>query len=58
MIGGIVGILVAAVLGDWFIPFIYNVGLRGFRSSALAWLFLGGLVALEQIFKNNQSPST
>ncbi len=47
-LGGLVGTLTAAMLGDWMIPFIYNVGLRGFRASVLAWLFLGGLVALEQ----------
>jgi hypothetical protein len=35
------------MLGDWFLPFIYNVGYEGFRSSVLAWVFLGGLLALE-----------
>jgi len=52
-IGLLVGLLVAAFLGDWVLPFIYNVGLRGFRSSALAWLFLGGLVALEHIYHHS-----
>jgi hypothetical protein len=27
---------------------VYNVGFAGFRTSALAWMFLGGLLALEQ----------
>lgn len=48
--GGIIGTLVAASLGDWVIPFVYNIGLRGFRASILAWLFIGGLVVLEQLF--------
>lgn len=47
-IGGIVGTLVSGALGDWVIPFYYNVNLGGFRSSMLSWLFLGGLFALGQ----------
>ena len=47
-IGGLAGTLVAMLLADWFIPFVYNIGFPGFRTSALAWMFLGGLVALEQ----------
>jgi hypothetical protein len=26
---------------------VYNIGLPGFRSSVMAWVFLGGLIALE-----------
>jgi hypothetical protein len=37
------------MMGDWVLPFFYNVGLSGFRSSMLGWLFLGGLVSLEQM---------
>lgn len=48
-IGGLAGMLVAGMLGDWVLPFIYNIGIDGFRASVLGWLFLGGLVALEQI---------
>ena len=48
-LGGLVGTLAAAALVDWVIPFVYNVGFRGFRASIFAWLFLGGLVALERI---------
>ena len=49
-LGGLVGMLAAAALGDWVLPFFYNVGLRGFRASVLGWLFLGGLVILEQAY--------
>jgi hypothetical protein len=31
------------------LPFVYNIGLAGFRASVLGWLFLGGLVSLEQM---------
>jgi hypothetical protein len=50
-VGGLGGTLVAALLGDWVIPFVYNVGLVGFRSSIFSWIFLGGLVALYLIIK-------
>ncbi len=53
--GGLIGSLVAGALGDWVLPFFYNVGLAGFRSSILTWLFLGGLVVIEQM--SNQQTS-
>jgi O-antigen ligase len=55
-LGGLAGMVVAGMLGDWVLPFFYNVGLNGFRSSMLGWLFLGGLVSLEQmVIKPNLS---
>jgi hypothetical protein len=45
---GLVAMLFSGMLGDWMIPFIYNVGLNGFRAAGLAWLFLGGLVVIER----------
>lgn len=45
-LGGLAGTLVAAAMGDWWLPFAYNVTLAGLRSSLLAWIFLGGLSAL------------
>jgi hypothetical protein len=51
-IGGLVGSLVAMMLADWLLPFVYNIGFPGFRTSALAWMFMGGLVALEQLDRN------
>jgi hypothetical protein len=50
-LGGLGGMVVAAALGDWVLPFVYNIGFPGMRSAVLAWLFLGGLVALEQIYR-------
>jgi O-antigen ligase len=52
-IGGLVATLTAGMLGDWIMPFVYNVGLPGFRSSMYSFIFLGGLVYLEQIYINN-----
>ena len=50
-LGGLAACLVASAMGDWLLPFVYNLGINGFRASILGWLFLGGLVALEQIHK-------
>jgi hypothetical protein len=46
---GLCATMVAAFLGDWVLPFVYNVGLAGFRASILPWMFLGGVVGLEQM---------
>jgi hypothetical protein len=48
-LGGLAGMVVSGMLGDWVLPFFYNIGLAGFRTSMLGWLFLGGLVSLEQM---------
>jgi hypothetical protein len=56
-LGGLAGTLVAGALADWIVPFVYNVGLTGFRASMLAWLFLGGLVSIEQMVRRQASDS-
>jgi O-antigen ligase len=48
-LGGLAGTLVAGGLGDWVLPFVYNVGFQGFRASVIGWLFMGGLVAVGEI---------
>ena len=53
-LGGLAGMVVAGMLGDWVLPFFYNVGLNGFRSSMIGWLFLGGLVSLEQMVRSQK----
>ena len=45
---GLAGTLASGMLGDWFLPFVYNIGIAGFRASMLAWFFLGGLVVIRQ----------
>jgi hypothetical protein len=56
-LAGILASLVAGALGDWIIPFVYNVGIRGFRSSLLFWVFLGGVLALTRM-KGYGAPGT
>jgi hypothetical protein len=52
-LGGLAGTLTAAALGDWMLPFVYNVSLDGLRSSLPAFLFLGGLVGLGRSLPGN-----
>jgi O-antigen ligase len=54
-LGGLAGTLFAGMLGDWILPFVYNVGLNGFRGSIVAWLMLGGLVALDRIYREKEA---
>jgi len=56
-LGGLAGMVVAGMLGDWILPFFYNVGLNGFRSSMIGWLFLGGLASLEQMVLSQKYPA-
>ncbi len=43
------GALVIMLFADWILPFVYNIGFPGFQASVLVWLFMGGLVALENM---------
>jgi O-antigen ligase len=57
-IGGLAGSLAACMLGDWLLPFVYNIGLGGFRSSVIGWLFLGGILALDRIAERDILPKS
>jgi hypothetical protein len=54
VLAGVAACLMAAYLVDWLLPFAYNIGLNGFRASILPWIFFGGLIALEQMQKDNK----
>jgi O-antigen ligase len=45
-IGGIIGALVAMMLGDWVLPFAYNQGIAGFDNALYTWVFIGCMVSL------------
>lgn len=53
-LGGLAGTIMAGFLVDWVIPFVYNIGLKGFRASLLAWIFMGGLVAIERLIHEEE----
>lgn len=56
-LGGLVGSLAASMLGDWVLPFVYNIGIGGFRASLFTFLFLGGMLALARITDTQTSNS-
>jgi hypothetical protein len=47
MLGAGAASLVIMLLADWILPFVYNIGFPGFQASVLVWLFMGGLVAID-----------
>ncbi len=49
MLAAWAGSLTLMLFADWMLPFVYNISFAGFQASVLVWLFLGGLVTLEQI---------
>ncbi len=50
--GGIVATFVSGMLGDWFLPYVYNATIRSLRTSILPWLFMGGLLAIEYMLQH------
>ncbi len=48
-IGATVGTVMLAAMADWVIPFFYNLGMSGFRSAAVGWLFSGALVSVGRL---------
>lgn len=56
-LGGLAATLVAGLLGDWFLPFVYNIGFVGFRASVLGWIFLGGLLVFDRSYRIAGEPS-
>lgn len=57
VLGGLAGSLAAAALADWIVPFVYNIGIPGFRSSVLFWFFIGGTVALRRMTLAGTEPA-
>lgn len=48
-LAGFVGTLFAMGLGDWHIPFVYNIGIPGFDIAVYGWLVSGAMLALQHI---------
>jgi O-antigen ligase len=55
VLAGLAGTLVAGMLGDWIFPFVYNIGVRGIHASVIGWIFMGGLVVIQQIHSKGKS---
>lgn len=56
VLGGFIGTLFAMGLGDWHIPFVYNIGIPGFDVAVYGWLLLGAMLALRS-FRTNTAPT-
>lgn len=55
-LAGLAGMLVSGLLGDWVIPFVYNIGIDGLRTSLLGWISLGGMLAVERLSRDTIQP--
>jgi hypothetical protein len=58
MLAAWVSSLVLMLFADWILPHVYNIGFPGFQASVLVWLFLGGLVSLEQVARDEPQRDT
>jgi O-antigen ligase len=58
IVAGVIGVLVAMALGDWFIPFVYNQTIAGFDHTVLSWFCIGMLVALDTMSRAPQSETS
>lgn len=56
--GGWVGALAAMMLGDWVLPFAYNVTIAGYRHTVYTWIFLGTLIAIRALIERQVDHST
>lgn len=55
VVAAFAGLVVASgVAADWLVPFVYNIGLNGFRSSVYAWLMAGTLIGLYAQYENRR----
>lgn len=58
--GGLVGTLVAGMLADWVLPYVYNITLSGMRDAIPGWIFMGAALSLHRIAAGRaiQSPDS
>lgn len=58
LFGGLIGMLAAGMLADWFFPFVYNITLSGMGDAVPAWIFLGAALSLHQIATGHDFPGS
>ena len=49
--GGLIGCIVIMAFGDWMLPFAYTQTIAGFNYTIYSWLFIGALLALDNMTK-------
>lgn len=57
VLAALVGTIFAMMLGDWFLPFVYNIGFVGFNFNAYSWMLLGAMVGLGRITAPESAPT-
>lgn len=55
MCAALAAVLASGFMADYFLPFVYNVGVYGFQTSVFFWLFAGGLLSLYAIEKKKDA---
>ena len=51
VLAGIVAVMIAMLLGDWFTPFVLNQGLHGYSWTVQSWIFFGAMISLGVWFR-------
>ena len=54
VLAGFVGLVVGMAFGDWFIPFVYNANIAGFRYTIHSWIFIGALAAMQRMTRTSE----
>jgi O-antigen ligase len=49
---GLIGCIVIMAFGDWMLPFAYTQTIAGFDYTVYSWLFIGALLALDQMTRD------
>lgn len=57
VLAGFIGTLVAMGLGDWHIPFVYNIGIPGFDFAVYGWLLIGAMLGLRHLSTKSSAPN-
>jgi hypothetical protein len=55
-LAGLAGTVVSGALADWILPFYYNIGVGGLRSSLLFWVFMGSIMVLRRASRESVAP--
>lgn len=55
VLAGFVGMILAMMLDDWFIPFAYNNGLPGFDMNVYAFILVGAMLGLGRLVQRTQA---
>ncbi len=55
LFGGLIGCIIIMGFGDWLLPFAYTQTIAGYSYTVYSWLFLGALLALDHLTRDQKS---